>query len=280
MTIEQPRQHVVCHVLDTGHCLARESMLIRGGSRQEIACHSLVALIEHPRHGWGLWDTGYAPRMEAATARWPFRLYRHATPLRLRPELALPAQLPRWGLSPADIRWIILSHLHADHIAGLLDFPNAELILTAAAYDSVVGLRGWRALARAFIPSLLPADLAGRARFVREFSAAPLPALGSTYDVFEDGALQLVMLPGHGRGQVGLLAHTAERRILFAADAAWISRSIRERRLPHPLTYLFIDNRRELRESLDRLHAFAQQFPDVTIVPSHCPEAYAREVSV
>lgn len=278
MTSNQPRQHVACHVLDTGHCLAREAMLIRGGSRQTIACHSLVALIEHPRHGWGLWDTGYAPRILAETERWPFRLYRHVTPLRLRPELALPAQLPRWGLAPADIRWIILSHLHADHIAGLLDFPNAEVVLTAAAYEGVVGLRGWRALARAFIPNLLPADLAGRARLVREFAGPPLPGLGPTYDVFGDGALQLVMLPGHGRGQVGLFAHTAERRILFAADAAWVSRSIRERRLPHPLTYLFIDDRRALRQSLDRLHAFAQQCPDVTIVPTHCPEAYAREV--
>jgi glyoxylase-like metal-dependent hydrolase (beta-lactamase superfamily II) len=279
MTIDQPQTYVTCHVLDTGYCLAHESMLIRGGARQTQACHSLVALIEHPRHGWGLWDTGYAPRMEHETAGWPFRLYRYATPLRLRPELAVCAQLPRWGLAPADIRWIILSHLHADHIAGLLDFPAAQVILTAAAYDSVAGLRGWRALARAFIPNLLPANLASRARLVREFSGPPLPSLGPTYDVFADGSLRLVMLPGHGRGQVGLLAHTAERQILFAADGAWLSQSIRERRLPHPLTYLFIDDRRAMRQTLDRLHAFARQFPDITIVPTHCPEAYAREVS-
>ncbi|MFL5801530.1 MAG: MBL fold metallo-hydrolase, partial [Roseiflexaceae bacterium] len=99
MTIREPHTHVVCHLLDTGHCLAHESMVMRGGGRQKIACHSLVGLIEHPRHGWGLWDTGYAPRIEQATARWPFRLYRYATPLRLAPELAVAAQLPRWELS-------------------------------------------------------------------------------------------------------------------------------------------------------------------------------------
>jgi glyoxylase-like metal-dependent hydrolase (beta-lactamase superfamily II) len=271
--------HITCHILDTGHCLAHESLLIRGGRRRQVACHSLVALIRHPRQGWGLWDTGYAPRLEDEAARWPFRLYRWATPLRLRPELAVAAQLLRWGLIPADIRWIILSHLHADHIAGLRDFPAAQVILTADAYASVVGRRGWRALARAFIPSLLPGDLAQRARFIREFADAPLPFLGPTCDLFDDGSLRLVRLPGHGRGQVGLLAHTAERRVLFAADGAWLSRSIRERRLPHPLTYLFIDDRRALRQTLDRLHAFAQHFPDITIVPSHCPEAYAREVA-
>ncbi|MFL5800157.1 MAG: MBL fold metallo-hydrolase [Roseiflexaceae bacterium] len=271
--------HVTCHILDTGHCLAHESLVMRGGRRQKIACHSLVALIQHPRHGWGLWDTGYAPRMEHETARWPFRLYRYATPLCLHPELAVAAQLPRWGLAPVDIGWVILSHLHADHIAGLHDFPTARIILSAAAYDSVVGRHGWRALSRAFIPNLLPSDLASRATFIREFPDAPLPLLGPTYDLFNDASLQLVLLPGHGRGQLGLLAHTAERRILFAADGAWLSQSIRERRTPHPLTYLFIDDRRAMRQTLDRLHAFAEYYPDITIIPTHCPEAYAREVA-
>jgi glyoxylase-like metal-dependent hydrolase (beta-lactamase superfamily II) len=271
--------HVTCHILDTGHCLAHESLVMRGGRRLPIACHSLVALIRHPQQGWGLWDTGYAPRMEHETARWPFSVYRRATPLCLRPELAVAAQLSRWSLSPADIGWIILSHLHADHIAGLLDFPSAQVILTAAAYASVQGRRGWRALAQAFIPNLLPADLAERATLIYEFAGPALPALGPTYDVFGDGALLLMPLPGHARGQVGLLARTAERQILFAADGAWLTQSIHERRPPHPLTYLFIDDRRALRHTLDRLHDFARQFPAITIVPTHCPEAYAREVT-
>jgi hypothetical protein len=67
--------------------------------------------------------------------------------------------------------------------------------------------------------------------------------------------------------------------LLFAADGAWLTQSIRERRLPHPLTYVFIDDRFALRQTLDRLHAFAQQYPDITLIPTHCPEAYAREVT-
>lgn len=279
MNIHQPTSRVVCHILDTGHCLAHESMMLRGGRRQLVECHALVALIEHPRHGWGLWDTGYAPRMEQATARWPYTLYRRATPLRLRPELAVAAQLPRWGLAPHDIRWVILSHLHADHIAGLLDFPGARIILTAQAYTGVAGRRGLRALARAFIPSLLPADMAERASLISTFDDPPLPALGPTHDLFGDGTLRLVQLPGHARGQVGLLAQTAERRVLFAADGAWLTRAIDERRPPHPLTYLLVDDGRAVRSTIERLHAFARQHPDVAIIPTHCPAAYAREVA-
>jgi glyoxylase-like metal-dependent hydrolase (beta-lactamase superfamily II) len=278
MTLPHAHNQVRCYLLDTGYCLAHESLMMRGGRRQAVACHSLVALIHHPQQGWGLWDTGYAPRMVEATARWPFRLFRSITPLRLRPELAVAAQLPRWGLAPRDIRWVILSHLHADHVAGLLDFPVARVILTVEAYEGVAGRRGVSALAHAFIPDLLPADFARRVTPIRECAGPTLPALGSTHDLFGDGSLLLMPLPGHARGQIGLLAATAERRILFAADGAWLARAIRERRLPHPLTYLIVDDRRALRHTLDRLHDFAQRCPAVALVPTHCPEAYEREV--
>src|SRR5579862_6933840 len=77
-----------CHILDTGHCLAEEKFLLRGGRNRIVECHSLVALLGHPTRGWLLWDSGYAPRMWEATKRFPFRMYRWVTPLRLRPELA------------------------------------------------------------------------------------------------------------------------------------------------------------------------------------------------
>src|SRR5688572_26785946 len=92
-----------CHTLDTGYCLANEAIVIEGGRRQSIICHSIVALLQHPSHGWLLWDVGYAPHMLRATARFPFRLYRWATPLHLQPELAVVNQLGRFGLTPQDI---------------------------------------------------------------------------------------------------------------------------------------------------------------------------------
>lgn len=270
--------HVLAHVLDTGYCDAHEHHLLRGGARRPVACHSIVALLRHPEHGWLLWDAGYAPRMLAATERWPFSLYRRATPLHLRPELAAVAQLARFGLQPDDIRQVIVSHFHADHIAGLHDFPRARFVATRAAYAAIAGRSGWRALRRAFIPALLPADFQARATLLPRFADPALPGLGPTHDLFGDGALRLVELPGHARGQIGLLAETSSGRVLFAADGCWHSRAIRELRPPHPLTYLFVDQPRAVRATIERLHAFALACPDVRIVPSHCPEAFAREV--
>jgi glyoxylase-like metal-dependent hydrolase (beta-lactamase superfamily II) len=267
-----------CHILDTGYCLAWEHHVIQGGAHQRIACHALVALLHHPSYGFLLWDTGYAPRMLEVTQGLPFSLYRRATPLCLDPELALVTQLARRGIAARDIRRIIISHFHADHIAGLRDFPDAELIATQAAYADVVRRRGFNAVRRGYIPALLPDDFSARATRISALDGPALPALGPTHDLFGDGSVLLVALPGHARGQVGMLAHTKRGRILFAADGCWMSRSIRERRLPNRVTHLFIDDPRAMRNTINHLYDFSQACPDVVIIPSHCPEAFTREV--
>ncbi len=268
---------VACHLLDTGYCLASEHHLIRGGQRREVQCHSLAALLHHPTHGWLLWDAGYAPRMLAATERFPYALYRRITPLRLNPALAVVNQLARWDLTPRDIRRVIISHFHADHIAGLRDFPHAAFIATQAAYDGIHGKQGIGALRRGFIPALLPDDFTQRTELLPAFAGEDLPGLGATHDLFGDGTLRLVALPGHARGQIGLLAQTARGPVLFAADGCWLTRSIATNTPPHPITNLLADDPKAVRRTISGLHAFAQAQPHVIIIPSHCPEAFARE---
>lgn len=267
-------------LLDTGYCTAHESMLLRGARRVTIACHALVALIEHPQHGMIVWDTGYAPRMLNATERLPWRLYRRATPLHIAPELSLAAQLDRIGIAPESIGTLILSHLHADHVAGLRDLPSARIVLHRAALDEWRRRTGLRALGRAIVPALFPPDFAARAQPIDRFDGAALPGLGATHDLLGDGSILLVELPGHARGQIGAFLPSADRPVLLAADGAWHSRAIRERRPPHPLTYLFVDDRRAVQHTLAALHDFAVARPDVLIVPTHCPEIYAREIAL
>jgi glyoxylase-like metal-dependent hydrolase (beta-lactamase superfamily II) len=267
------------HVLDTGYCLASEHHIMRGGARRKVKCHSIVALLRHPERGWFLWDAGYAPRMLSATRRLPYRLYRLATPLHIEADLAAVVQLARFGLSPSDIGTVVISHFHADHVAGLRDFPTSRLLATKAAYDDVRPRRGVSALRRAFIPSLLPPDFERRATLIRSFNGPALPGLGPTHDLFGDGSALLVELPGHARGQVGMLANTEAGPVLFAADGCWLTRQVRERRPPHPITNLFADDPAGVRSTIERLHAFMQARPDVAVVPSHCPEAFAREVA-
>ena len=75
-----------------------------------------------------------------------------------------------------------------------------------------------------------------------------------------------------------MLANTETGKVLFAADGCWLTRQIRERRPPHVLTNLLADDPRAVRSTIHNLHAFSKACPDVAIIPTHCPEAFAREM--
>lgn len=266
-------------LLDTGHCVVPERMVLRGGSRRPIECHALVGLIRHPRHGLILFDTGYAPRLLEATRRWPERLYRYVTPLRLRPELAAAAQLKARGIDPDAVGHVIVSHFHADHVAGLRDFPRARLVASAEALAQATSLRGFAALRRGIIPALLPDNL-GQSQALLAVTLGrgdgpEVPHLGPAYDLFDDGSILLVGLPGHARGQLGAILQNGAGPVLLAADGAWTSRSIRELRPPARRTDLLADDPRAVLTTLRRLNAYARAHPEVLIVPTHCPEVYA-----
>ena len=263
-----------CYILDTGYCTATESHMIQGGAHRTIHCHSLAALFRHPSQGWLLYDTGYAPRMLSETRRWPYLLYRMATPLHIQPGQAVVDQLTRQGIAPNEIKTIIVSHFHADHIAGLLDFPAARFVADAAAFAGVQGRQGFSALQRAYIPALLPGGFGQRASLLGDFDGPELPGVGASHDLYSDGSLRLVRLPGHARGQFGLLAQTRRGPLLFAADSAWLTRSIRERKAPSAITRLIVDDAGQVQITLDKLNRFWQANPQIRILPTHCPEAH------
>jgi glyoxylase-like metal-dependent hydrolase (beta-lactamase superfamily II) len=267
-----------CHVLDTGYCRASEHHMIEGGRRETVRCHSIVALLQHPLQGWLLWDTGYAPRLLDVT-RWPpFRLYRWLTPLHLDPALTVAAQLEQFELLPEWIRYVVLSHFHADHLCGVQDFPRSQFITTRSAYGSIEKRRGWRALMRGFIPALLPEDFSQRLMLLPEFAGPTLGALGPTHDFFGDGSVRFVMLPGHACGQMGMLAETLDGPLFFVADGAWMSQAVRENKPPHWITNYLVDDVPATKRTLALLHQFAKDHPEITLIPTHCPETFRKFV--
>jgi glyoxylase-like metal-dependent hydrolase (beta-lactamase superfamily II) len=212
------------------------------------------------------------------TRGWPNFLYRVMTPLRLRPELAIAAQLPALGVALDDVRTVILSHLHADHMCGLRDLPQARLVVKAEAWESIRGLRGLAGLRKAFIPGLMPDDCAARAVLLGPFEGPELRPFGPTHDLFGDGSLRLVDLPGHARGHLGLLAETERGPLFLVGDAAWMRRAVRELRPPHAAANFMMEDLSTARDTLAKLHAFHQENPEVILVPTHCPEAYQEFV--
>ena len=261
-------------LIDTGYCTASEHQIMRGGERKSIKAHALAVLLEHPKAGKILFDTGYAPRVKLAFKHFPFQLYGALTPVTTRLEWSVLAQLNSIGIKPSMISRVIVSHFHADHIGGLRDFKDSKLIASRAAFDDVRDARGFAALRRAFVPALMP-NLSHQFELIKTFESEPLEPFGATCDLLGDGSLRLVSLPGHARGQLGLFAQTVVGPVLFAADGAWTSEAIRENRSPAPLALRLVGDPRKTVKTLRNLHEFAQANPNVWIIPTHCPEVAA-----
>lgn len=265
--------------LAAGECLNLQALTQRGGRWRVQTYPAGFALILHPGRGPVLFDTGYAPRVKTLMRRWPGALYGLVTPVRIEAQETAAAWVARLGWAPADIREVIVSHLHADHVGGLRDFPNAKFVLDAGAYTALQPLRGVRAVRRAFLPQLLPDDFVGRIQPL-SFQAAPpgLEPLTEAADVFGDGSVLAVRVPGHAPGMIALIARSSPQATwtgngtgltLLAADAAWSVRGLREGMGVHPLARAAFWDVKQEAQSAARLREWLALHPRTQVIVSH-----------
>ncbi|MBI5842691.1 MAG: MBL fold metallo-hydrolase [Chloroflexi bacterium] len=265
------------HILRAGYCTAPEHIAIQGGAWRHIHFPAMFALLEHPRFGAMLFDTGYSYRFFDETRAFPNRLYRWMTPVTLREQDLAINQLSTFNLQPRDISHIFISHFHADHIAALADFDRARFVHLPHAYEHIRFARGLEAVSKAYLPDLLPGDFDECSASVDLSKPRALPpeyapfTIG--YDLLGDESLIAVELPGHATGQMGIFARGEnDQTFFFVADAAWLKRAVVQNLPPHKIANLLFADGQAYRETLSNLHSYHLNHPNVHLVPSHCEE--------
>jgi N-acyl homoserine lactone hydrolase len=162
-------------------------------------------LIKHSQ-GWLLWDTGLADGV-AAMPEGQRPSDARATHWRLPKTLA--AQIEQLGVKPSDIKYVSVSHSHADHIGNVAMFPQSMLLVQRAEYD-------WPA----------PAG----PRFKPEL---PVTKLEGDHDVFGDGSVTIIATPGHTPGHQSLLVKLPKTgTLLLSGDAVHFKDNWDNRRVP------------------------------------------------
>ncbi|WP_237642514.1 MBL fold metallo-hydrolase [Stenotrophomonas panacihumi] len=261
---------------EAGHCRHPELATRRGGSLRTCTFPALVSLLRHPRHGWILFDTGYSAHFLRATRAFPERLYRMVTPVHLQEGESLVAQLARDGIGPRDIAWVVVSHLHGDHIGGLADFPHARIACAREAWDDLHARPRLDALRLGLLPGLVAGVAPRSLQWFEDLPAgsppAPLQGFGRSFDLFGDGSLLLVPLPGHAAGHYGALFEAAGGPVFLVADASWSSQAIRDNVPPPAVVTGWLGDTAAWRDTLARLHALHHAWPALRLVPSHCHE--------
>jgi glyoxylase-like metal-dependent hydrolase (beta-lactamase superfamily II) len=242
----------------------------------ELVCHCLVI---ETNEGLVLCDSGIGTRDIAE----PERILGNEFLLLARPKLdpaeAAVNRVKALGLSPSDVRHIVVTHLDVDHAGGIPDFPKATVHLMRKEHAAAMTPRT-RLEKRRYKPS--------------HWEHAPTWAMydtgGERWFGFEcvkqlDGLppeILLVPLHGHTRGHAGIAVDTGNGWLLHAGDAYFHhSEMDPDRRRCPPALDMFqriieIDGRAR-RQNQERLRDLVRESSDeVRVFPAHDPTDFER----
>jgi glyoxylase-like metal-dependent hydrolase (beta-lactamase superfamily II) len=210
LTTGQVRIHAKMH-RGEGTGLRRRAKILRKGPMGELLpIHAW--LIEHPE-GLFLVDTGETDTARSATFA-EFHVSR---------EDELDHQLKAANVAPADVKTIVLTHIHGDHIDGLPHVPNAAVLanereITIA--NSPLG-RFQRAVTRQPLPP----------SFAPEPIALDGPAIGAfptSKALTADGRIVAVPTPGHTLGHIAILVVQPDHHVLLGGDTAYDQQQLQD----------------------------------------------------
>ena len=196
------------------------------------------------RHGdqQMIWDTGFAAKLKGKS--------QDLGDYVIHLDTTLAEQLAQVGLKPADIDIVGISHMHSDHTGQAAEFSNAKLLIGKQDFEKSAGkddpFGPWRG------------------------SGKPVTLLTADQDVFGDGSVVALHLPGHTPDHLALLIKLASGPVLLSGDL-YHSTMAREKRGVPP----FNTSRAETLASMDRFEALARKLGAKVII-QHEPADVAK----
>jgi len=156
-------------------------------------------------------------------------------------------QLARIGIQPAQISLIGISHYHFDHIGQAADFPQAKLLIGEGDF-AVFGKPGHEERTKFMTPWLR--------------KGAKVEKVKGDHDVFGDGGVVMLDLPGHTPGHHGLLVQLPKRGpVLLSGDVVHLRENMETMGVPS-----FNTNRADSLASMDRFKKLAENLKATLII--------------
>jgi len=213
-------------------------------------------------------DAGWSSVTCASPTRSLGRLQTLGLGLRVRSEDSIAVQLRRLGYEADRVRAIFATHLHLDHVGGVEDFPNAEVIVSQAELKAY-----WHARS----PAYRARDLA-RAGRIRAVALDQTPSYGfpGSADPFGDGRVVMLDASGHTPGSVAVALRGPRRTFVHVGDAVyqrWEYGSATKG--GGLLSATLARSRAGFARTLDSLRACEADPRRPTLVPSHDAEVFA-----
>ncbi|MEL7344408.1 MAG: MBL fold metallo-hydrolase [Pseudomonadota bacterium] len=252
--------------------IAAPGWALSSGVRGRQMLRVRYGVISHPDAGVVLIDTGYSAEALTASGRgFALRAYGHALRPKLVADQQIPVVLKRLGHTMSDVKTIIVTHFHADHVAALNQFPKARIIADKSVAEAILSASPRANLRHSVFSELLPNDLLDRTTAFDAHVQTDGPlGLGACFDLLGDGRVLGVPLPGHADGHWGVVFPLEERPLLYACDAQWMQSALTAPRRPL-LEHIVSTNKGAARETTRRVAAFQEAGGQVMLC--HDPNA-------
>jgi N-acyl homoserine lactone hydrolase len=224
----------------------------------------LAWVIEHPE-GLIVVDTGETARCadKGYFPRWhPY--YRLGVREWVRGEQEIGPQLQRLGLSPHDVRWVVLTHLHTDHAGGLAHFPDSEFLVSRKELHDASGALG---KLRGYLPHRWPGWFSPTPV---DFTDGPFGPIGATQRLTAAGDVTLLATPGHTRGHVSIAIDLDDQLVVLAGDTSY-TQDLMLAGIADGVT----NDTSTARRTLAALRELARSRPTIYL-PSHDPDSTRR----
>jgi glyoxylase-like metal-dependent hydrolase (beta-lactamase superfamily II) len=257
---------------------ARERFILRKGSWCKHWLKVRYGIFIHPLAGPVLIDTGYTTNSIQGPGRggW-LRAYGRVFAPNLNEDAQPEPFLRQFGLVPGDITTVIVTHFHADHISGLSEFPNARFLSSRAAWTSLQRNRNFQNIRHGIFAELLPDDFATRRTPIEDKPKQSVPHLPDGHDLFGDGSVLSIPLPGHAAGHFGLLFPQMEVPLLYATDTQWLIDALPRNARPRLMPRLLSDDYQAMRRSTDHVQKFRDSGGRVMLCHDDAPSPYDVE---
>jgi glyoxylase-like metal-dependent hydrolase (beta-lactamase superfamily II) len=238
---------------------------------RRVSMSNTVGVVVRDNGDVVLVDCGWSRAACAAPVRTIGRLQSTVLGMVVKPGDAIADQLAMLGIAASRVKAIIATHLHLDHVGGIIDFPNAELVCSdveLSAYRVRPAANGYR-LKDLEMARLRPVYL----------GAGPSYGFGASHDLFGDGEVVLLDAHGHTPGTVAVAIRSREsgRCFVHIGDAAYRTWEwALSPAGPSPLTRALAWRMDYVKQTFAALRDCEADPRRPVIVPSHDESVYER----
>ena len=238
---------------DKNNVVANSTMCTRKQPNVQHVFYNLPVmciLIKHD-NGYILYDTG--SHMNAMKGHWPENL-QDAYELHQQLEQNLEIQLAMCGVRKEEIDTVILSHMHFDHTGNVHLFKNAEIYAPKA--DFMFAQTAVRT-------SDDPLDNCGYCKNDLDVTVKKYHLVDYEFEIIT--GVELISLPGHTPGLIGLVIHLEkEGTFIFPMDAVYTN----EIYGPPAKASGLLHNRQEYFDSIEKVRRLQRRY-NAKVIPAH-----------